>query len=321
LLFGLALVLIIALVATWFAIRQGQVATARSLIAEAQLQVRDGDLNLAALLALEAQRYEPEAAARLLGGEIPTNLSPAASSTAVLGEHGSSVLSVAWSPDGRTLASGSDDSTIKLWDVERGELLQTLQGHGDWVLSVAWSPDGRTLASGSADSTIKLWDEWVWRDRCTWVYANLTPDQWLQFVGRSIYRATCPTRASEPAPSIAAALSGNQEYLYITWPGRLVVVGAALVSLAIVGLLLWGVYHLLRSTRRIIIATTVTALLLALVLILGVMDGHEFARSDWPIFVGALVAGLTLTLLLWVGYRLGRWLLRKLLRRSEVPAS
>ncbi|UCC54667.1 MAG: hypothetical protein JSV68_11990, partial [Anaerolineaceae bacterium] len=219
------------------------------------------------------------------------------------------------------LVSGSIGSTIKLWDVERGELLQTLQGHGSSVLSVAWSPDGRTLASGSADNTIKLWDEWVWRDRCTWVLANLTPDQWLQYVGRSIYRATCPTRASEPAPSIASALRGNLEYLVITQPGRLVGFGAALVSLAIVGLLLWGVYHLLRSTRRIIIATTVTALLLALVLFLGVMNGYDFARTDWPIFAGALVAGLTLTLFLWLGYRLGRWLLRKLFRRSEVSVT
>jgi WD40 repeat protein len=72
--------------------------------------------------------------------------------------HAGSVHSVAWSPDGKTLASGSPDHTIKLWDASNGQLLRTLSGHFDTVESVAWSPDGKTLASGSADHMIKLWD-------------------------------------------------------------------------------------------------------------------------------------------------------------------
>jgi uncharacterized protein with WD repeat len=72
--------------------------------------------------------------------------------------HTSAVGSVAFSPDGRTLASGSWDRTIKLWDVASGRELRKLQGHSDSVYSVAFSPDGRTLASGSGDATIKLWD-------------------------------------------------------------------------------------------------------------------------------------------------------------------
>ena len=68
------------------------------------------------------------------------------------------VRSVAYSPDGQTLASGSDDNTIKLWNVNTGNLLQTFTGHSDLVWSVAYSPDGQTLASGSWDKTIKLWD-------------------------------------------------------------------------------------------------------------------------------------------------------------------
>jgi WD40 repeat protein len=72
--------------------------------------------------------------------------------------HWDYVLSVAWSPDGKTLASGSRDHAIKLWDGPSGQLLRTLRGHSDYVLSVAWSADGRTLASGSEDHTVKLWD-------------------------------------------------------------------------------------------------------------------------------------------------------------------
>lgn len=71
--------------------------------------------------------------------------------------HTASVWSVALSPDGRTLASGSNDRMIKLWSLPAGKLLHTLPGHRSDVLSVAISPDGRTLASGSKDRTIKLW--------------------------------------------------------------------------------------------------------------------------------------------------------------------
>ncbi|KAI3014419.1 hypothetical protein CBS147347_11487 [Aspergillus niger] len=75
-----------------------------------------------------------------------------------LTSHSDSVLSVAFSPDGRMLASGSYNHTLKLWDTATGIEQYTLIGHSHLVRSVAFSPDGYTLASGSWDNTIKLWD-------------------------------------------------------------------------------------------------------------------------------------------------------------------
>jgi WD40 repeat protein len=68
------------------------------------------------------------------------------------------VHTLAFSPDGTRLVSGSDDYTVKIWRLSSGTCLQTLDGHSSWVQSVAFSGDGRWIASGSDDQTIKLWD-------------------------------------------------------------------------------------------------------------------------------------------------------------------
>ena len=74
--------------------------------------------------------------------------------------HTEHVLCIAFSPDGKTLASGSQDNTIRLWDANTGQQKKTLAGHTSGVYSVSFSPDGKTLASGGSvlDATIRLWD-------------------------------------------------------------------------------------------------------------------------------------------------------------------
>lgn len=84
-----------------------------------------------------------------------------------LTEHTGSVLSVAWSTDGQLLASGSEDKTIKVWDVQTLKLSRTLTGHRSGIGAVAWHADGQTLASGSWDKTIKIWNAKTGQQLCT----------------------------------------------------------------------------------------------------------------------------------------------------------
>ena len=75
-----------------------------------------------------------------------------------LSGHNDWLWSVAFTPDGTLLASGSNDETVKLWDVESGQEVNTLHLTGFAALSVAFSPDGTLLASGSSDNTVNLWE-------------------------------------------------------------------------------------------------------------------------------------------------------------------
>ncbi len=68
------------------------------------------------------------------------------------------VMQIAFSPDGRLLASVGRTETIFLWDAWTGKEVGRFSGHRDWISSLSFSPDGKTLASGGADSTVLIWD-------------------------------------------------------------------------------------------------------------------------------------------------------------------
>ena len=172
-LFALALATIAVaamLYALWLrniAEREKRHAYANDLAFKSQIALRDGDRTAAFQLASFAQRYvetdnlqvlraltaaryyndHPDDPARL---RLPWN--------SVLEGHSEPVRSVAFSLDGKKIASGSDDNTAKIWDPKTGETMMTLEGHTQHVKAVAFSPDGAQLATGSDDNTAKVWD-------------------------------------------------------------------------------------------------------------------------------------------------------------------
>lgn len=71
--------------------------------------------------------------------------------------HSQGINSLTWSPDGKFIASGSDDGSVQIWDAKTGDKKVIYTGHAHWVRAVAWSPDGIYIASGSDDCTVQLW--------------------------------------------------------------------------------------------------------------------------------------------------------------------
>ncbi|MCA6091055.1 WD40 repeat domain-containing protein [Streptomyces sp. SCA3-4] len=155
----LAVLLVLALTAGTVAFQQWQsarnnhrLALSRESAARAELLARESP-EAAMLSALTAYRHAPTVEAR---SSLLSTYARHRSDD--LNGHRATVNTVAYSPDGRTLATGSDDHTVKLWEAGSGKALATFRGHTDSVNALAFSPDGRTLASVSHDRSAKLWD-------------------------------------------------------------------------------------------------------------------------------------------------------------------
>jgi WD40 repeat protein len=133
--------------------RQRDIAISGQLISQSEA-VGDTNPVMAKLLSLAAWHLNPSSQARyamLAAAALP--------GITVLSGHTDAVKSVAFSPDGKTLASGSLDGTVRLWDVNTYQQIGgPLASHIGYVFSVAFSPDGKTLAAGGADGRVRLWD-------------------------------------------------------------------------------------------------------------------------------------------------------------------
>lgn len=83
---------------------------------------------------------------------------PVTRCTSSMPGHAEAVISVCFSPDGKHLASGSGDTTVRFWDINTQTPCYTCKGHNNWVLCISWSPDSMKLASACKDGKIIIWD-------------------------------------------------------------------------------------------------------------------------------------------------------------------
>lgn len=176
-------------------------ALARSLASQSE-QMRDitGSLTESVLLAIESLNHK-----ETLEGSTALRRSLALQPRIIAElQHNSSVNAVAFSPDGRKVATASYDNTARLWDVETGKQIQRLEHDGS-VYGVAFSPDGQKLATASDDKTACIWTldiRLVMEEACSRLAENITHEVWSSMDDPDSDCLTCPAEGSFNRSSI-----------------------------------------------------------------------------------------------------------------------
>ncbi len=174
------------------AVRQRDIAVSAGLVSQSEA-LGDADPRISRLLSVAAWRLNPSSDARyamLTAAALP--------GTGVLTGDTHPILSLAFSRDGKTLASGFGNGTVQLRDMATGGSIgQPLTGPAGPVYSVAFSPDGKTLAGGGADRTIRIWHVAYLRDTAAYLCASAGPPrtraEWARWVPSGpAYQDICP---------------------------------------------------------------------------------------------------------------------------------